>query len=73
MPGMDGRQLAERVRQARPGIQVLYLSGYTENAIVDHGVLKPGVNLLAKPFSAQALTHSVRRLLDEASDAPSEP
>jgi two-component system cell cycle sensor histidine kinase/response regulator CckA len=64
MPKMSGHQLAEQLLPARPGIKVLYLSGYTENAIVHHGVLEPGVEFLAKPFSQQALAQKIREVLD---------
>ena len=51
MPGgINGRQLADEVRKARPGTKVLYTSGYTDNAIVHHGRLDPGVLLLTKPY-----------------------
>lgn len=65
MPGgMTGRQLAERVGQMAPGTKVLYTSGYTEDAIVDHGRLDPGVHLLQKPYKIDRLAHKVREVLD---------
>jgi signal transduction histidine kinase len=64
MPGMNGKELAETVKSLRPAIRVLYSSGYTANVIVHHGVLKPGVEFIAKPFAASALATRVRDLLD---------
>lgn len=66
MPGMSGRVLSERMRELHPAIQVLYTSGYTEDAIVHHGVLDAGTNLLEKPYSNDALLGAVRRVLDSA-------
>jgi PAS domain S-box-containing protein len=64
MPGMSGPEVAQAVTSMRPGTQVLYTSGYTDSAIGHHGVLEPDVAFLQKPFSADDLTHKVRRLLD---------
>ena len=64
MADMNGRELAERVQQRQPGLPVLFVSGYTDNVIVQHGVLKPGVEFLAKPYSVNALARRVRKLLD---------
>ncbi|QAU47089.1 hybrid sensor histidine kinase/response regulator [Bradyrhizobium guangzhouense] len=65
MPGgMTGRQLAERVGQMAPGTKILYTSGYTENAIVHHGRLDPGVHLLQKPYRGDKLARKVREVLD---------
>jgi len=64
MPGsMTGRQLAEEVAKRRPGIKVLYTSGYTDNAIVHQGRLDPGVLLLTKPYRKSQLASMVRRAL----------
>jgi len=65
MPEMSGRQLADLVKERRPGVKVLYTTGYTRNAIVHNGMLDPGTNLLTKPFSIEELARKVRRLLDE--------
>jgi FixJ family two-component response regulator len=64
LPGLNGRQVAERLTAARPRIRVLYLSGYTDDAIVRHGVLEPGVAFLQKPFSPAVLARKVREVLD---------
>jgi PAS domain S-box-containing protein len=63
MPGMSGRELAKRVAAARPDIKVLYLSGYTEDAIIHEGALEPGTAFLQKPFTLQVLARKVREVL----------
>ena len=62
--GLDGRQLAEEAARRRPGIKVLYTTGYTRNAIVHNGRLDAGVNLISKPFTFRELALKVRQLLD---------
>jgi two-component system NtrC family sensor kinase len=62
--GMNGRELTEQVHQRRPAIKVLYMTGYTRNAIIHRGRLDPDIDLLTKPFTADGLTRKVRRVLD---------
>jgi PAS domain S-box-containing protein len=64
MPHMSGRALAHAVKRFRPDVKVLYMSGYTDDAISHHGVLDPGTALLQKPFSPAALARKVREVLD---------
>ncbi len=64
MPRLGGKELADRLKAMHPDIKVLFISGYTNNAIVHHGVLKPGITFLPKPFSPQMLAHKVREVLD---------
>jgi PAS domain S-box-containing protein len=64
MPKMGGKEAADRLQPFYPQMKVIYMSGYTDNAIVHHGVLAPGLNFLQKPFSAEGLARKVREALD---------
>jgi PAS domain S-box-containing protein len=64
MPQMGGKELADQLKLLRPDVKVLYTSGYTDDAIVHHGVLEPGTHFLQKPFSPKTLSHKVREVLD---------
>jgi PAS domain S-box-containing protein len=66
MPGMSGRELANRLTRIHPEARVLFTSGYTDNAIVHHGVLDEGVSFIGKPYSPSALAKKVREVLDKA-------
>jgi two-component system cell cycle sensor histidine kinase/response regulator CckA len=65
MPGMDGRSLSDRLKSIYPGMKTLYMSGYTDNAIVRYGILEKGVNYIQKPFSMEDLARKVRQVLDK--------
>ena len=67
LPKMNGRQLAEEARKRRPTLKVLFTTGYARNAIVHHGRLDPGVDLLVKPFTYEDLADKVRTILDRTS------
>jgi signal transduction histidine kinase/ActR/RegA family two-component response regulator len=69
MPGLSGREVAERVATCRPEMKVLYMSGYTDDAIVHHGVLETGIALLQKPFTPNSLAAKVREVLDTRATA----
>jgi hypothetical protein len=64
MPGISGRELADRLSRSRPRMKVLYMSGYTDDHIAHHGVLEHGVSLLEKPFDPETLLTKVREVLD---------
>jgi PAS domain S-box-containing protein len=64
MPDTNGRKLAETLRAARPNLRVLYMSGYPDRAIVNHGMVGPGDAYLAKPFTTDAITRKVREILE---------
>ena len=63
MPGVGGPELASRLEAARPGIRVLFMSGYTDSAVVNHGLLSPVTAFLQKPFTPDGLTRKVREVL----------
>ena len=64
MPRMSGRELAEQIAGLRPETKVLYMSGYTDDAIVRHGVLEASMEFIQKPFTTASLTRRVRGVLD---------
>jgi CheY-like chemotaxis protein len=65
MPGMSGRELANRLTCLHPETRMLFTSGYTDDAIVHHGVLDEGVSFIGKPYSHTALARKVREVLDQ--------
>ena len=66
MPGMSGNDMSKVLHAKQPDMPVLFMSGYTDDAIVQHGVLEPGINFIQKPFSPDALALKVREVLDTA-------
>ncbi|HKI24990.1 MAG TPA: ATP-binding protein [Candidatus Sulfotelmatobacter sp.] len=70
MPGMNGRELAQRISEIRPNIKILYMSGYTENVVGHNGMLDAGVRLLQKPFNLRDLRSKVREVLDASPTPP---
>ena len=64
MPGMNGRELTEKLRQELPGLKVLYISGYTADIIAERGLVEPGFEFLSKPITSKALAEKVREMLD---------
>ena len=64
MPQMSGRELAERVVAERPSLRVLFMSGYTDDAIVRHGLLDDKLNFIQKPFDSATVARKVREVLD---------
>ena len=64
MPRLSGRDLAARVSASRPGLKVLYISGYTDDSIFRHGVLEGGMSFMQKPFNLKALATKVREVLE---------
>ena len=67
--GINGRQLADEARRRRPGLSVLFTTGYARNAIVHHGRLDPGVELIVRPYTYEALARKIRAML-EADERP---
>jgi CheY-like chemotaxis protein len=73
MPGMSGRELVEMLREVRPEMKVLYMSGYTDDAIVCHGILEKGIAFIQKPFTPEDMARKVREVLEEAPTEKQEP
>ena len=69
MPGMSGAEMAQRLRSTRPGLAVLFMSGYPDETIDPHGVLAPGTPFIQKPFTKRALAAKVRETLGEKANA----
>ena len=67
MPGTNGRKLADQATARWPGLNVVYMTGYTRNAIIHNGMLDPGTLLLTKPFTVNELVDSITRVLQLAS------
>ena len=66
MPGMNGGELARRLRRLCPGIRVVFMSGYSAEAVATHGVLSPGASFLQKPFSVEELLERLQEALEHA-------
>ena len=64
MPETSGKEVADRLRELLPGLRVVFMSGYTDEAIVHHGVLDSNVEFIQKPFTPNALVRKVREVLD---------
>jgi two-component system, cell cycle sensor histidine kinase and response regulator CckA len=72
LPGLNGRELAERIHQLHPEITVLFTSGYAEDTIVRHGVMSEQFHFISKPYSFQSITRRVRQVLDARLHPPQE-
>jgi two-component SAPR family response regulator len=69
MPGMNGREMADKIREQYPDIKSIYMSGYTANVIEQHGVLDNDINFVQKPFTKNGLYDIIRKTLDDNSES----
>jgi CheY-like chemotaxis protein len=67
LPRINGRQLADQARERRPDLQVLFITGYAENATLAHGFLDPGMAMITKPFTVDALAQKIRQMIEQGS------
>jgi YesN/AraC family two-component response regulator len=65
MPGLNGRELAEKISTISPGIRIVYLSGYSNTVIAEHGILPQGIVLVEKPFELRKLAESLEQMLSQ--------
>ncbi|MCH8870532.1 MAG: response regulator, partial [Chloroflexi bacterium] len=70
MPLIGGRELSIKLRDIHPNVRVIYTSGYTDEAVIRHGMLKPGTDFVQKPYSLAGLTQKIRSVLDEPREVP---
>ena len=63
LPGMNGRQLADQARETRPGLKILFITGYAESVAIADGFLQPGMEMIAKPFDLGNLSRRVRAMV----------
>lgn len=73
MPEMSGRQLADHLILKRPDIKILFTSGYTDDTVVRHGALEPGVAFIQKPYRPKALARKIREILGPAAESRKTP
>ena len=64
-PGLNGRQLADQARERRPGLKVLFITGYAENATLANGFLEPGMEMITKPFAVETLASRIRTMIED--------
>ena len=65
MPGASGPELTRQLVERHPALKVIYMTGYTDDAIVQHGVLQPGIAFINKPFTSDTLGRKIREVLDQ--------
>jgi CheY-like chemotaxis protein len=70
LPGMNGRQLAEVARETRPGLRVLFITGYAQSAAVRGGFLEYGMDMMTKPFAIDALATKIQQMLRTGAEEP---
>jgi DNA-binding response OmpR family regulator len=68
LPRIDGPEIALRAREIRPTLRVLFMSGFSEEKLLEHGIAREEPNLIAKPFTPSDLLHAIRRVLDEPTE-----
>jgi YesN/AraC family two-component response regulator len=66
MPDVNGRELASEILTQRPGLKVIFISGYTEHVMLQQGAIEKGLNFISKPFAMQSLARKLREVLDSA-------
>jgi CheY-like chemotaxis protein len=65
LPGLNGRQVADAARRHRPALQILFMTGYAENAAIAGGFLEPGMAMVTKPFAMEALASRIRQMIED--------